>query len=156
MEDERRKKILLMRIGVIIIIVLIFFLWVYNMKNLWRPITLDNNESKTQNSDFTNLKEDINKQMAEMKKKLSDISNKKQEAKNKAGEELLNNLLKETEKVASSSQSTSTASISTSTVSTPKVKNSSCPEYIDCMPTIGEARPCEIPVGCENITVIAY
>lgn len=156
MEDERRKKILLMRIGVIVIIVLIFFLWAYNMKNLWRPITLDNSENKTQNSDFTNLKEDINKQMTEMKKKLNDISNKKQEAKNKAGEELLNSLLKETEKVASSSQSTSTTPISASTVSVPKVKNSNCPEYIDCMPTIGAAKPCKIPDGCENITVIAY
>lgn len=34
--------------------------------------------------------------------------------------------------------------------------SSSCPEFIDCMPTIGEAKPCVIPVGCENITQIAY
>ncbi len=32
----------------------------------------------------------------------------------------------------------------------------SCPEFIDCMPTVGEAKPCVIPPGCENITQIAY
>ncbi|MCF7860388.1 hypothetical protein K9M09_02100 [Patescibacteria group bacterium] len=33
---------------------------------------------------------------------------------------------------------------------------SSCPAYINCMPTIGQARPCVIPAGCEAITQIAY
>lgn len=31
-----------------------------------------------------------------------------------------------------------------------------CPEYIDCMPTIGPAKPCQVPPGCEGITQIAY
>jgi len=38
----------------------------------------------------------------------------------------------------------------------PELASSSCPEFIDCMPTIGEAQPCVIPPGCENITQIAY
>lgn len=32
----------------------------------------------------------------------------------------------------------------------------SCPQFINCMPSIGEAKPCVIPPGCENITQIAY
>ncbi|HNU81364.1 MAG TPA: hypothetical protein PLA05_00765 [bacterium] len=38
----------------------------------------------------------------------------------------------------------------------PELASSSCPEFIDCMPSIGEAKPCVIPPGCENITQIAY
>lgn len=34
--------------------------------------------------------------------------------------------------------------------------SNSCPQFIDCMPSIGEAKPCVIPPGCENITQIAY
>lgn len=38
-----------------------------------------------------------------------------------------------------------------------KLKNEkNCPEYIDCMPSIGEPVNCIIPEGCENITQIAY
>lgn len=38
-----------------------------------------------------------------------------------------------------------------------KLKNEkNCPEYIDCMPSIGESVDCIIPEGCENITQIAY
>ncbi len=43
---------------------------------------------------------------------------------------------------------------------TPLPKQTTCPEYIDCMPKIVEsgekATPCQIPVGCEGITNIAY
>lgn len=45
-------------------------------------------------------------------------------------------------------------------VPTPLPKPIDCPEYIDCMPKIVEpgekATPCQIPVGCEGITEIAY
>ncbi|PKM87726.1 hypothetical protein CVU83_02675 [Candidatus Falkowbacteria bacterium HGW-Falkowbacteria-2] len=47
---------------------------------------------------------------------------------------------------------------SSTPIYTPEVviPKKSCPEYINCMPTIGEARPCIIPPGCENYTQIAY
>lgn len=32
-----------------------------------------------------------------------------------------------------------------------------CPEYINCMPTVGEpARSCAIPPGCEEITQVVW
>ncbi|MBN2884553.1 hypothetical protein JXE04_01365 [Patescibacteria group bacterium] len=37
-----------------------------------------------------------------------------------------------------------------------EIATSSCPAYIDCMPTIGQVKPCVIPTGCEAITQIAY
>lgn len=143
MRSEREKKILLMRISVITIIVLIFFLWVFNMRNIWKPITLSD-ESKTQNQDLdlANFKKDINKQMTEINKKLSDINDKKKEVNNKAGEELLNNIIKD---AGSATSSPANSSTSTSTPSSPILKNNNCPAYINCMPTIGEARSCQVP-----------
>lgn len=159
MDSERQKKILMMKIGVITVIVIIFFLWIYNIKNVWRPITLNtNNDNKSENSELTKFKNDINNQMTEINQRLSTIVDSKQAAQTKAGDELLNSLIKETDKISTSTAtSTSTSSpalISTSTL--PKVKTTGCPAYINCMPTIGAARSCQIPAGCEGITVIAY
>lgn len=136
MRSEREKKVLLMRMSVIAIIVLIFFLWAYNIKNLWKPIVFNNNESQNKTSELSQFKQDVDKQMTEINKKLNDVVDKKQEAKNKAGDDLLNNIIKDAQQATSSPIS--------------------CPAYINCMPTIGEARPCQIPAGCEGITTIAY
>lgn len=153
MKSEREKKILIMKTGVITIIVLIFFLWVFNMRNVWRPIALDNSKEQAQKSDLSGFKQDVGKQMTEINKKLTDITDKKQEARNKAGDNLLNSIIKDTTGATSSPIN---ELATTSTSSLPVVKNSNCPAYIDCMPTIGESRPCQIPVGCEGVTVIAY
>jgi len=158
--EDRQKKILMMKIGVGAIIVLIFLLWVFNMKNLWRPIMINNNNGQTQ--DLTKFKSDINNQMTEINKRLNDITDQKQEAANKAGNDLLNKVINGTANSTSSSGTSTSSPISTSTnpvVSVPdktKVKDSKCPAYIDCMPTIGASKPCQIPVGCEGITQIAY
>ncbi|MCF7820577.1 MAG: hypothetical protein K9M44_03870 [Candidatus Pacebacteria bacterium] len=41
-----------------------------------------------------------------------------------------------------------------------KLKNSNCPEWVNCMPTLSdnphENKECVIPPGCEDITQIAY
>jgi hypothetical protein len=158
--EERQKKILMMKIGVGAIIVLIFLLWVFNMKNLWRPIMVNNEGANTQ--DLTKFKSDINNQMTEINQRLNDISNQKQEATNKAGNDLLNNVINGAANSTSSSETSTSSPINTSTnpvvnaPDTTKVKNSKCPPYIDCMPTIGASKPCQIPAGCEGITQIAY
>jgi hypothetical protein len=156
MNNDREKKILLMKIGAISIVVLIFILWIFNIKNVWRPINENNGVENGPNIDLLKFKEDINKQMTEINQRLSDISNKKQEAKDKASDELLGNLIKEVNKASSSLISTSTPGNVTSTPILPTINNKNCPPYINCMPTIGVSRPCQIPVGCEEITIIAY
>jgi len=160
MDSERQKKILIMKIGVVSIIGLVFVLWVLNMRNVWRPMTVDNKDL-TQNTDFSKFKQDVNGQMTEINQKLNDITNSRQAANNKAGEDLLNNIIKETNKISSTSIATSSSTSSpvlsaSSTQNLPKVKNSNCPPYINCMPTVGASRPCQIPAGCEGITQIAY
>ena len=160
--EERQKKILMMKIGVGAIIILIFFLWVFNMKNLWRPIVVSNDNLQTQSPELNKFKNDINSQMTEINKRLNDITNQKQAATNKAGDELLNNVIKGTVKATSSPDISTSSPINTSTTpvinssSSVKIKNSKCPAYINCMPTIGAAKPCQIPAGCEGITQIAY
>jgi len=152
--EDRQKKILMMKIGVGAIIVLIFLLWVFNMKNLWRPIMINNNNGQTQ--DLTKFKSDINNQMTEINQRLNDVANQKQEAANKAGNDLLNKVINGTANSTSSPINASTTPISSSTPGQIKVKDSKCPAYIDCMPTIGASKPCRIPAGCEGITQIAY
>ena len=155
MDNDRQKKILMMRVWVITIIVIIFFLWVYNLKNIWRPITLNNNQSE--NVDLSKFKNDVNKQMTEINQRLNNLTDLKQQAKNKAGNDLLNNLIKETEKATSTiATATSTSSPVLVATSTLKKNKGKCPAYIDCMPTIGAANSCQIPSGCEGVTVIAY
>ena len=159
--EDRQKKILMMKIGVGAIIVLIFLLWVFNMKNLWRPITINGESGNTQ--DLTKFKSNINNQMTEINQRLNNVANQKQEAANKAGNDLLNNVINGTTNSnpslgtsTSSPINASTTPISNSTTSQTKVKDSKCPAYIDCMPTIGASKPCQIPAGCEGITQIAY
>ncbi|MFA5754736.1 MAG: hypothetical protein WC905_05355, partial [Patescibacteria group bacterium] len=78
-------------------------------------------------------------------------------------DKLLGDLIEETEKIASSSidlpflgTSTPSATGTSPLVNPPDIKNANCPAYVNCMPTIGESRPCQIPAGCEGITKIAY
>lgn len=154
MKSERQKKILLMKVCVIIIIIFIFVVWAYNMKNVWRPINIKDNTNTTQNSDL--LKDNINKQMTEINNLINEkVSDKKQEEINKNGNELLKKIIQDAKSTTSSSINTSTIIISSSTPNLIKPSNN-CPAYINCMPSIGETRSCQIPVGCEGITEIAY
>ena len=76
------------------------------------------------------------------------------------------NLVDKASSTATSTISTTTAAIQikkelsdlikATTTATSSPKRTSCPEYINCMPTIGESKPCVVPVGCEKITQIAY
>lgn len=156
MKSERQKKILLMKICVIVIIIFIFFLWAYNMKNVWRPISIKNSQIKSQDSELLKFKDDVNKQMTEINIRLNEqMANKKQEEINKNGDQLLKTIIEDAKSSTSSPINTSTNEI---TIPLPGLinENKNCPEYINCMPTIGEAPSCRIPVGCEGITQIAY
>jgi hypothetical protein len=39
---------------------------------------------------------------------------------------------------------------------TAKDATKTCPQFIDCMPSVDRNKPCVVPLGCENITQIAY
>jgi len=166
MENER-KKIILIQIVAAVLALLILALWIFNLKNVWREerrlSVTDDNQS------WQNIKADLSKTLTDLKTQLDQLNQNKQaqdQAKNNA---FLNNLLEETKKLASTTAATSTATSTLTATTTPSdatttlpaatttaVKRQDCPAYIDCMPSIGKAKPCRIPPGCEGITQIAY
>jgi len=161
MEEERQKKIFLMKVGIGFLMVLLITLWVFNLKNVWRgPEASIDNQPVSTSSEWLKIKADLTKTISELSVRLDKIETKKQAAQEIASSSLIQELIKEAERLATSSASstgaTSSLEVATSTVVNPSIKNNNCPAYINCMPTIGEARPCQIPAGCEGVTQIAY
>lgn len=156
MNETEKKKIFLMRVIIGSVVFVIAILWAFNLKNVWRDSQSENAASG--NNEWTNLKSDLEKTLADAQDKLDKIKEEERAADKEAGDKFLSGLLEETARTASSS-ATSTSEIQAKpdkeASSTPK-SGSSCPEYINCMPSIGETRSCTIPLGCEGITQIAY
>lgn len=160
MESEEEKKKFLMKVGIISLMILILVFWVLNIKNVFRHNTeVDAGQS---NEQWKSIRTNFNDTIDKMSSSLAEI-----EATNARLKAASSSLVNEIIIAASSSDmiidantippvvdsGTSTAPIASSS---PSEIKKDCPPYIDCMPTIGEAKPCEIPVGCEGITQIAY
>ena len=140
-----------MQIGAGILTGLVLIFWILNLKNVWQV----NKELVANNdSQWVNLKNDLDTTLVDLKKQLNQLDKNKKET--AAGDNLIADLIKKTGELASSTSEISTSSPIATTSPTVNQSNKNCPEYIDCMPTIGAARPCQIPVGCEGLTVIAY
>ena len=150
-DEQEAKKILLVKISLVIIVAVIFFLWLANLKGVFES------QSKSNDQTWKKISEDMSNSLNELDK----ISDKLSAS--STDQAFVQDLLDKASSTAASSISTTTTSteikqeltdlIRTSTTSPKRI---SCPEYIDCMPSIGEPRPCVIPVGCEKITQIAY
>lgn len=159
MEDEQAKKNFLMKVGIASFMVLILIFWGLNIKNVFRSNAVENDAK--QNTEWQNIKKDFDETIDKMSVSLDKIEETNNKLKT-ASSSIINELILETNKlIASTTTATTSASsspVSTSTsLSAPSEKiKSDCPAYINCMPTIGAARPCQIPVGCEEITQIAY
>lgn len=161
MDEKFSKKYFLLKIGVIFLTVLILALWIFNLRNIWSAEREE--ATPDENQEWQELKVSLDKTLIDIKGQLDSLQNNKEIEKRNADQVLLSDVLKETEKRAAVlASSTTAASVATSsgavatTTAPEKNKITNCPEYIDCMPTIGAARPCEIPAGCEGITQIAY
>lgn len=172
MENDQKKKKLIMRIGIISIMVIIFIFWLLNIKNVFNS---GGTPEMTENGkQLQGIKEELNATVDKLGDSLNKIKATDDRLK-AASSSLVNELVKDADNniassTVASSTSSSSASSSSSSSSTsspiipsmpklppqPEKTKSTCPSYINCMPTIGEARPCQIPVGCEGITQIAY
>ena len=135
------KENLILRIGVVSLAVLIFFLWAIVQKNAWQG---RDNQSLDVSQDIQKILEEP---VPEIECDLdtyfdNNIAEYDKSGNNQFKEDasyLLENIIKEVDKK----------------VEDPSLK--SCPAWINCMPTFDqEAQPCQIPVGCEDITQIAY
>lgn len=156
-EEREARKSLFLKIGVFSIFALVFVLWLLNLKGIFSTIPRDTSLSK--------IGAEIEKKTKADEDRLGlnqpDATSR---------QEFVDKLLDKTEQAISSSTATSSATSTaileikkelldlTKNTSTTTVDSSKtgCPPYINCMPTIGEARPCVVPPGCENITIIAY
>lgn len=155
-EEREAKKSLFLKIGVISVFALVFVLWLLNIQGVFGNIS-----NQTNKVSWAEVSAEIDKNTKEAEARLG-INQPDTSTNN----EFIKKLLDKTANVASSSVSSSTAILEikkelldlTKNTSTPVIPatRSNCPAYINCMPTIGEARPCVIPAGCENITQIAY
>ncbi|MFA6194634.1 MAG: hypothetical protein WC719_02730 [Patescibacteria group bacterium] len=162
MNDTEKKKIFMMRVIIGSVAFIILILWAFNLKNVWQASRKDNKYS----SEWSGLKSELEKTLTEAQAKLNKIEADKAAVEKKAGDKFMAGLLEGAVKNASSSAMTATSSTAIAASSTPPIaggqtasttkSGSLCPEYIDCMPTIGVAKPCVIPLGCEGITTIAY
>lgn len=168
MEGEQAKKNFLIKVGVGTIMSLILIFWVLNVKNIFIS-GADNSESV---SEINALKNDFATTVDQMSKGLENVK-KADDKLNTASSSLIDELIIETNKAASSSENKLATSTNQTATSSPIISTSSlpiiplaatttkkskfdCPAYIDCMPTVGAARPCKVPAGCEGITQIAY
>lgn len=152
-EEREAKKNLFLRIGVVSVFAVVFVLWLLNIQGVFSNVSSTESDSK-----WEETMAEIDKNTKETEDRLG-LNTPEQDKTN----EFVEKLLDKTEDIASSSISTSSAIIEIKkelselvVTSTAPVVNNNCPPYINCMPSIGEARPCVIPPGCENITQIAY
>ena len=156
-EEREARKSLFLKIGVFSIFALVFVLWSLNLKGVFSTVSSDKSLSE--------IGAEIEK-----KAKVDEDRLGLNEPDTTSQQEFVEKLLDKTEQTISSSTATSSATstvileikkelldltkgTSSTTVDSDK---KGCPPYINCMPTIGEARPCVVPAGCENITIIAY
>ena len=167
MEQERQKKLFMMRVVIGSVAFIILILWAFNLKNVWQN-SRNKNESSAQ---WLNLKKELAKTLDETQVKLNKIEEDKAAAKKKAGNEFLSGLLEKTEKNSAAGATTAnlpsdaaTSSPIVPATSTPNIgriasttkPSANCPQYIDCMPTFDQANPCIVLPGCEGITMIVY
>jgi len=151
--DEQAKKKFLMKVGIISLMALILIFWVLNMKNVFRTNALTDNGQST--AEWQNMKNDFNDTISKMSQSLAKIEATNEKLKS-ASSSLVNELIIETNKIASSTAASSTATSTETSASSSPTTRTDCPSFIDCMPKIGEEVNCQIPIGCEGITQIAY
>lgn len=154
MEKDRQKKIFLMKVGVTMITVLIIAAWSFNLKNVW----LAENKfipKDADNQDWQGLKANLADALNSAQERLVNLqeATKKQDQKDKSV--FLGEVLAGAQKIASTTDSATSSAIIVPDKPTVK-PGRRCPEYIDCMPTVGAPRSCQVPAGCEGITTIAY
>lgn len=164
------KKRLILKIGVVIFSVFILGFWAFNLAaSFGRRSETDGTDSVSS----TAWQNDLNQTISEIKSGLKANDSNRDDGKAFL-KEMADNL-EEKNSTATASETpmvaTGTAVIASSvpatmtpiilkkeleTNSSSSSATVSCPQFIDCMPTIGDSKPCVIPPGCENITQIAY
>ncbi len=145
--EQNDQRVLWIKIGVISLLTVILFLWLANLRGVF--------ESRNNSTDKTweKISSDMNKSFQEAESRFSDVSSSSDSA-------FVKDLLdKASSTVTNNNSANKTIKQELSDlikIGTTTPKRINCPPYINCMPSIGEAKPCIIPAGCEDVTQIAY
>jgi len=181
MENEQAKKNFLTKVGIVSVMALVLVFWFLNVKDIFKfnDQVSDNEVVKLGDlqNDFIKAIDKINQDLEKIKdsedlNKLADsvllesiISETNKKVSSTTG--AINNLKEDEALASSTSESIEIGLIEENkTLIVPElplirdrseeVVSNNCPAYINCMPTIGETRSCNIPPNCEGITQIAY
>lgn len=170
--QDEAKKIKLLKIGVWSFSVILLALWAINLR-----YSVGNNASLASNAEANAWQAEFSETISTIRQSLETVSADKATSSTEVvekGRELIEDLKIDVENMQPAvyaedrALATSAEDVlneleerlnasSTSVISPgADAPTTTCPEYINCMPTIGEARPCIIPPGCENYTQIAY
>lgn len=156
-----RNKILIMRLSVVSLAIIIFVFWLINIPNVW----LGNKNRAQPDTNFQELKANLNSFLNQTEERVNKIEEEQKQQERlqliKDSDDLIQNLIKETNKKSDFSiptpiDNTYNNEETGDAALIEKDKNIICPEWINCMPSIDEVRDCQIPIGCEDFTQIAY
>ncbi len=158
------QKIIVMRIFVAGLALIIFVIWLFNLPNVWSG----NRKMLNNDSDLQSLKTDMSSFLNQSEEKLVEIKAiDEKQLKQKLIEDsniLFQDLIEEANSVTNNTTTDFIENISSTTDDYVESrlpvdgarKDLNCPAWINCMPSLDEVRNCQIPVGCEDFTQIAY
>lgn len=154
MEEQQRKKLLAIKVGVAVLMVLIFVAWGANVKKAFQY--KDGFSAETQA--WEDIKAALSNDFDEIASDTEEISDQVSQSVIWAkSESLADDLLRAAqEKAEENAEATSTAAATTTQPVVLPINSIGCPAYVNCMPTIGQAPNCSIPSGCEGVTELVY
>lgn len=175
MAEPINNKSLWQLAAFLILVFAVLAIWAINLKSSWNANKLASGGSSQSlaeiTSDFSktldSIKDQINKQSdlsatTTTTATVSASSDSDKQANQAEFIEDLKQKINDNNDLATTSTSTTDTTITNPSSTIPEMINPgqgsvNCPQYINCMPTIDAIAPnCQIPVGCENITIIAY
>jgi peptidoglycan hydrolase CwlO-like protein len=134
MEEENKKK-RIMWIAICVVMIFILFFWLNNFKTIMADSQINKNQEEV---NLSTISDDFKESISTISETLEDLDINN-EASSSAEVQELQQRVNELEEAVGN-----------------KIASSTCPEYINCMPGPDFDGDCQIPSGCEDITIIAY
>lgn len=161
MEEDQKKKIVLIQTVAIIVAAVILVAWALNLKNVWQSSQLPADTAS--NAQWNNLKNNLNQTLADMQTQLDRLQAAANSASTSSttGQAFLSDLMKKTASSSAAATAITTVTPTLVAPTSPSVRaTSSCPAYINCMPQVvpegAKRTACQVPAGCEGITQLVY
>lgn len=152
LEQEYRNKKLIMKIGIPIFMVVVIIFWIFNIKS-----TFDLNSQKSSEGiefNWRDVNNDFSDKLSEVKDVIGEIRKDVEESKKEEDKELTDSDLKKLkEEILKEIKEEEENNKVEEDVS--EEGNTNCPKFVNCMPG-PDFKGCEVPLGCEEITIITY